>query len=138
MIINSDILVELSRDAGTSRNLKAEKYVKEKRVNITKVIYDDENNFELKSKVRGSLDKYQVYIKVQNNEIEDVSCDCQDYETHFGTCKHILATMMEFSRNPEYVKIFTGMQEKSEELPKIKLNRTRERLMEYQKMLMCI
>ena len=135
MIINSDILVELSRDAGTSRNLKAEKYVKEKRVNITKVIYDDENNFELKSKVRGSLDKYQVYIKVQNNEIEDVSCDCQDYETHLGTCKHILATMMEFSRNPEYVKIFTGIQEKSEELPKIKLNRTREQNYNFKQLL---
>lgn len=126
MIINSDILLELSRDAGTSRNLKAERYVKEKRVSITKVIYDDENNFELKAKVRGSIDNYQVYIKVQNNEIEDVSCDCQDYETHYGTCKHILATMMEFSRNPEYVKIFTGIQEKSNDIPIAKLNRTRE------------
>lgn len=126
MAINSDLLLELSRDAGTSRNLKAERYVKEKRVNITKVIYDDANNFELKSKVRGSIDNYQVYIKVQNNEIEDVSCDCQDYETHFATCKHILATMMEFSRNPEYVKIFTGIQEKSEKSTISKLNKIRE------------
>ena len=89
---------------------------------------DDENNFELKAKVRGSIDNYQVYIKVQNNEIEDVSCDCQDYETHYGTCKHILATMMEFSRNPEYVKIFTGIQEKSNDIPIAKLNRTREQI----------
>ena len=126
MVINSELLLELCRDAGTSRQLKAERYVKEKRVNITKVIYDDANNFELRSKVRGSIYKYQIYIKVQNNEIEDVSCDCQDYETHFGTCKHILATMMEFSRNPEYVKIFTGIQEKSEDSPITKLNRTRE------------
>ena len=126
MAINSELLLELCRDAGTSRQLKAERYVKEKRVYITKVIYDDANNFELKSKVRGSIDKYQVYIKVQDNESEDVSCNCQDYETHYGTCKHVLATMMEFSRNPEYVKIFTGIQEKNEELPIAKLNRARE------------
>lgn len=126
MAINSELLLELCRDAGTSRQLKAERYLKEKRVNITKVIYDDANNFELKSKVRGSIDVYQVYIKIQNNEIEDVSCNCQDYETHYGTCKHILATMMEFSRNPEYVKIFTGIQEKNEELHITKSNRTRE------------
>lgn len=135
MAINSELLLELCRDAGTSRQLKAERYYREKRVNITKVIYEDANNFELKSKVRGSISKYQVYIKVQNNEIEDVSCNCQDYETHYGTCKHILSTMMEFLRNSEYEKIFTGVQEKGERLPIAKLNKTREQNQNFKQLL---
>ena len=126
MAINLKLLTELCRDAGINRNLKAEKYVEENRVDINKVIYDDCNNFEVKSKVRGNIDNYQVYIKVQNNEIEDVNCNCEDYETHFGTCKHILATMMEFSNNPEYVKIFTGIKENEPKMEITKIHRNKE------------
>lgn len=111
MIINSDLLEELCEDAGVNRKTKAEEYVKSKKVNITKVIYDDISNFEIKSKVRGNNAIYQAYIKVQNDEIEDVSCTCPDYESHLGTCKHILATLIEFAKNPEYIKIFAGIQE---------------------------
>lgn len=119
MIIDSNLLNELSQDAGIARKQKAENYVKEKKVNITKVIYDDINNYELKSKVRGTSDIYNVYIKILNNEIEDVSCTCPDYETHFGTCKHILASLMEFAYNPEYIKIFAGISENKESIKKI-------------------
>lgn len=116
MIIDSNLLEELKEDAGVNREIKAENYVKNKKVNITKVIYDDASNFELKSKVRGTGDIYEVYIKVLNNEIEDVSCTCPDYESHLGTCKHILASLMEFANNPEYVKIFAGITEKTEKV----------------------
>ena len=109
MIIDENLLYELTDDAGIKRAQKAENYVKNKRVNITKVIYDDERNFELKSKVRGSSDIYNVYIKVLDNEIEDVTCTCPDYESYFGTCKHILASLMEFANNPEYIKILYNM-----------------------------
>lgn len=119
MIIDENLLYELTNDAGMARAQKAENYVKTKKVNITKVIYDDVNNFELKSKVRGSGDIYNVYIKVLNDEIEDVTCNCPDYETHFGTCKHILASLMEFANNPEYVKIFAGISKMPEKTPKI-------------------
>ena len=112
MIIDENLLYELTTDAGNVRADKAKNYVKNKRVNITKVIYDDKNNFELKAKVRGTGDIYNVYIKVLDNEIEDVTCTCPDYETHFGTCKHILASLMEFANNQEYIKIFTGIDEK--------------------------
>ena len=121
MIIDENLLYELTNDAGIARAQKAEEYVKSKRVNITKVIYDDERNFELKSKVRGSGDIYNVYIKVSDNEIENVTCTCPDYETHLGTCKHILASLMEFANNPEYIKIFAGITENYK--PTQKLNK---------------
>ena len=119
MIIDENLLYELTDDAGIKRAQKAENYVKNKRVNITKVIYDDERNFELKSKVRGSSDIYNVYIKVLDNEIEDVTCTCPDYESYFGTCKHILASLMEFANNPEYIKIFAGITENVNTVPKL-------------------
>lgn len=115
MIIDPDLLEELYKDAGENRKQKAEEYVKSKKVNITKVIYENSCNFELKSKVKGNSSSiYEVYIKVKDNEIENVSCTCPDYESHLGTCKHILATIMEFAKNSEYLRIFAGIEEKNE------------------------
>lgn len=119
MIIDENLLYELTNEAGKAREEKAKNYVKQKRVNITKVIYEDKENFEIKAKVRGSSDVYNIFIKVLDDEIEDVTCTCPDYETHYGTCKHILAGLMEFANNPEYIKIFTGITEKTNTTPKL-------------------
>lgn len=107
MIVNPEILKELRISAGSSRQEKAEKYVDNKKVKITKVIYEDRNNFEIRSKVRGG-EIYDVHIKVEKGEIEDVSCNCPDYYEHYGTCKHILATTIEFDNDENYVRIFSG------------------------------
>lgn len=107
MIINPEIIRELCSEAGETRKEKAQSYVRQKKVNITKVIYDDINNFEIRSKVKGNGSIYDVHIKVENEEIEDVSCDCPDYYEHYGTCKHILATAIEFSQNDNYLRIFS-------------------------------
>lgn len=56
---------------------------------------------EIYSNVRGSSDIYHVYIKVANGELDDVTCTCPDYERSYGACKHIVATMLEFTRNKE-------------------------------------
>lgn len=111
MIINPEIIRELCSEAGETRKEKAQSYVRQKKVNITKVIYDDINNFEIRSKVKGNGSIYDVHIKVENEEIEDVSCDCPDYYEHYGTCKHILATAIEFSQNDNYLRIFSDRAE---------------------------
>ena len=107
-MVNPELLEDLCYDAGTTRKEKAMEYVAKKRVNITKVIYEDSKNFELKSKVKGDNDDYDVYIKVQNNELEDLRCNCKDYYKNYAACKHIVATMVEFDNNPDYVRIFSG------------------------------
>ena len=107
MIVNPEILKELRTSAGKSREERAEEYVDDKKVKITKVIYENKNNFEIRSKVRDK-EVYDVHVKVEKGEIEDVSCDCPDYYEHYGTCKHILATAIEFSNNENYVRIFSG------------------------------
>ena len=61
MIVNPQILNELRISSGSEREEKAENYVYSKKVNIKKVIYDDMNNFEIRSKVKGSQDLYDVY-----------------------------------------------------------------------------
>ena len=107
-MVNPELLEDLCYDAGTTRKEKAMEYVAKKRVNITKVIYEDNKNFEIKSRVKGDNDSYDVYIKVQNNELEDLKCDCADYQKNYAACKHIVATMVEFDNNPDYIRIFTG------------------------------
>lgn len=114
MIVNPEILKELRITAGSQREERAESYVLQKKVNIKKVIYDDKNNFEIRSKVRGHGDIYDVYIQVTQSEIENVSCNCEDYHSHYGTCKHILATAIEFSRNESYIRIFSGEAEEKQ------------------------
>ena len=109
-MVNPELLEDLCYDAGTTRKEKAMEYVAKKRVNITKVIYEDNKNFELKAKVRGTGNNYDVYIKVQNNELEDLKCTCPDYQKNYAACKHIVAAMVEFDNNPEYIRIFTGVQ----------------------------
>lgn len=111
MIINPEIIKELCSEAGETRKEKAQSYVRQKKVNITKVIYDDINNFEIRSNVKGNGNIYDVHIKVENKEIQDVSCDCPDYYEHYGTCKHILATAIEFSQNDNYVRMFSDKPE---------------------------
>ena len=114
MIVNPQVLKELKDVAGSAREEKAEDYVKNKRVNIKKVIYDNINNFEVKSKVKGNKNVYDVYIQVVQGEIENIECTCEDYHTHYATCKHILATAMEFSKNESYIRIFSGEAEEKQ------------------------
>lgn len=114
MIVNPEVVDELRHLAGSSREQKAKDYVIQKRVNIKKVIYEDSNNFEIRSKVKGNRDSYDIYIQVKKGEIEDVSCNCEDYYSHYGTCKHILATMLEFEQNENYIRIFAGKIEKKQ------------------------
>ncbi len=114
MIVNPSILNELRISAGQARQEKAENYVLQKRINIKKVIYENDKNFEIRSKVKGHGEIYDVHMQVVEGEIEALSCTCEDYYTHYGTCKHILATLLEFSRNENYIRIFSGETEEKQ------------------------
>ena len=105
MIISEEVLEELKESAGLKRKEKANKIVKENKVKITKVTYEDKDNFSIHAQVKGN-NKYFTYIEVKNNEIENLSCTCLDYESTYGTCKHILATALEFEKNLAYIKLF--------------------------------
>ncbi len=110
MVVNPDIIEELCDDAGTARVERAREYVKKKKVKIKKVVYDNQSNFEIRSHVLGNFDDYDVYIKVTDGEIHEADCNCADYNQNFVTCKHILASIMEFNHNSNYIRIFSGEQ----------------------------
>ena len=93
MQINQNILEELCREAGNERVERARKYIDQNRVRIKREEYEDSNNFEIEAEVRGT-DIYDTTIKVKNGEIEDVTCECEDYFKRFGACKHIVATII--------------------------------------------
>lgn len=101
MLVNDEIMNELYYDAGSERVQRARIYVRTGRVEIQKINYDDPNNFEITGKVTGQ-DVYRTNIYVQDGEIEDVTCECADYRGRYAACKHIVATMMEFSNNQNY------------------------------------
>ena len=106
MVINDEVLNELKNSAGDRKQERAQKIVDEKKVKITKVTYENKNNFSIHTKVNGRLDNYDTFIEIKNGEIENLSCTCPDYEASYGTCKHILATALELEENPSYIKLF--------------------------------
>ena len=94
MLVNSEIIEELCMDAGEERTEKAKKYKNEGRVEINKVEYENKNNFEVSALVYGK-EKYNTFISVKQGEIDDILCNCPDYERTYGVCKHTLATILE-------------------------------------------
>ena len=114
MIVNPKILKELRDAAGSAREERAEEYVNNKRIDMKNIIYDDINNFEIRSKVKENENIYNVHIKVEKGEIDDISCDCLDYHEHYATCKHILASAIELANNESYIRIFSGEKEEKQ------------------------
>ena len=105
MIVNDEVLHELEISAGDKRAEKAHDIKSNNNVKITKVNYENSNNFSIHAEVKGKNDTYHTYIEVKNGEIENLNCTCPDYESTYGTCKHILATALEFNSNPSYIQI---------------------------------
>ena len=99
--VNKDIIHELYENAGETRIQKGRLYAKIGRVEIEKIYYENEKSFEITGKVKGQ-DVYRTHIGVENGEIEDITCECIDYQNRYATCKHIIATMIEFNENPKY------------------------------------
>ena len=114
MIVNEGIFKELCESAGEERKEKAQDFVKQRKVNIKKVIYEDENNFEIRSNIRDINGVYDTHIQLALGEIQDLSCTCEDYNNHYATCKHILASILEFNNNDNYLKIFSGKREEKQ------------------------
>lgn len=98
MLVNQRILDNLCRDAGEKRVQKARDYSEHGRVEITNVEYNDSKNFEVSAFVVGK-EPYKTYVSVRNGEVEDITCNCQDYYNHYGVCKHTLATIMFFAED---------------------------------------
>lgn len=68
------------------------------RVEIINVEYKNSKNFEINAVVVGTK-PYKTYLSVQDGEIEDITCNCQDYYNHYSVCKHTLATVMAFAED---------------------------------------
>lgn len=110
MLVNRGIEQELYNDAGNERVEKARLYVTTGRVNIEKISYNDECNFEITGKVTGQ-EIYRTHISIEEGEITDVTCECTDYQNRYAACKHIVATMMEFATNTKYEEMLKSKDE---------------------------
>ena len=100
MLVNGPIIEELIQDAGNARYQKAKDYKNKGKVRIINTEYEDRNTFEVRAIVVGTK-PYRTHLYIKNGEIEDISCNCEDYYTHYGVCKHTLATILEFSENEQ-------------------------------------
>ncbi len=105
MTIGNEIIQELKNSADENKENEAHKLLEEDKVKITKVIYDNKNNFSIKGIIPSNLEEYHTYIYVKDGEIQDLNCTCPEYESTYGTCKHILATALEFNTNAEYIRM---------------------------------
>lgn len=104
MYINQRVVREIYEEAGIERLSRARKYVKEKRVYIEKISYEDRNNFSIFAEIEGNYDDYRVTIYVKNGELEQAKCECEDYHKHYAACKHIVAALLEVDGNTKYDK----------------------------------
>ena len=101
MLVSNEVIKELYEDAGNTRVEKARLYMRTGRTEIEKIHYDNPENFEITGKVTGQ-EIYRTHICVNDGEIEDVTCECVDYQNRYAACKHIVATMMEFTEKLKY------------------------------------
>lgn len=102
MLINQTVTKELYDEAGLARLSRARAYVMQKRVEIQTIHYEDLNNLSVTSLVDGNYDNYKVHVEIKNGELDTLTCECEDYHTHYGACKHIVATILEIDGNPKY------------------------------------
>ena len=105
MLINNNIIDRLCEDAGEARTQKAIRYKNANKVRIKEDHYIDQNNFEVRAEVTGTI-SYRTYISIKDGEVEDVNCECPDYYNHYGVCKHTLASVLEYkdANNAGYIK----------------------------------
>ena len=112
MLVDKNVINELYKDAGETRVQKARLYVKTGRTEIEKIHYENPQHFEITGKVTGQ-EVYRTHISVNNGEIEDVTCECVDYQNRYAACKHVVATMMRFIEDSKYEDIIHNEDEKS-------------------------
>lgn len=98
MVVNQRVLDNLCRDAGEKRVQKARDYCKKRKVEINKVEYEDSKNFKISARVIGT-ESYKTYLSICDGEVEDITCNCQDYYNHYGVCKHTLASILTFAED---------------------------------------
>ena len=95
-ILNNKIYNELIEQLNKKEIEKANDLVNKNEINIVKTYIDDINNFEVRAIVNNNEKKYNTYIKVSENEIENLSCTCDEYKENYCACLHIIATMKKF------------------------------------------
>lgn len=108
MVIKASILNELKNSASPEDIEKSKNLLNKQTITITKVTYTNESNFSVHANIKGKHGFYNTYLSVKDGEIDDLKCTCPDYESTYGTCRHILATAMEFDSNSAYAKLFAG------------------------------
>ena len=104
MQVNENLSQEIYSDVGEERLTRAKRIVKQGKVEIKKVNYEDPNNFEISAEVEGNYDNYTTTIKVESGELEIAECECQDYYNRYAACKHIAATLIKFSQTKYWDK----------------------------------
>ena len=83
MLVNQKLSQGIYDDAGKERLSRAKRYLIQSRVKIKQVNYSDKDNFEVIGQVDGNYDDYTTRIRVVNGELEELSCECPDYNLFF-------------------------------------------------------
>lgn len=104
--VNEKIYNDLIQQLDDELIKDSDRLVNNKDVYISRVTYDNNENFEIRGSVKQDNNKYDTYVKVLESEIENLSCTCDEYKETYCACVHIIATVKEFFSNNDYKKIF--------------------------------
>lgn len=102
MFIKQTLANEIYESVGKIKIDKAQDYIKNKKVYVKSTYYENMNNFSINAIVNDEQENYNVKISSKNGELDELHCQCPEYETNYGTCEHIVATLMEVDGNPKY------------------------------------
>ena len=101
MIVNNKIIGEVYQDAGPERTLRGRIYYRADKVALKSIGYTDIDNFKITGRVYGSR-IYETKFEAENGEVTSYSCTCEDFHNNETACKHIVATLLEFTENKTY------------------------------------
>ncbi|MEG2484391.1 MAG: SNF2 helicase associated domain-containing protein [Clostridia bacterium] len=83
----------------TNRYIAGKRYVLAQKVSINRIENEEDETVNIASKVNGTS-VYNIYIKYNfYRKFLTYTCSCPDYEKNNHMCKHIIATILEYTDN---------------------------------------
>ena len=126
-LINENIYFDLINQISEDEIKKVDSL----KVTDVKASYDNKDNFELKSIVDGN----KTFIKVAEGDLENFTCECDEYKETYSVCKHIIASVKEFISNEKYIKEYESNNSSEDQIDIKDIKFSKEKYKEYNQLI---
>lgn len=106
MLVSKKVIEVAYHGASEEKMEEVKKLLKDDVVKIIRATYEDEDNFEIFSKVNDETGTHDIYTKVQKGKIAKCKCSCDSCGKEDLVCSHVIASIEKFGVSEEYNSIF--------------------------------